>query len=152
MNDRLAAQWEDDVLPVLSDYIRIPAVSVSFDPDWEASGHLDAAVELIRSWAAARPIAGLAVEVVRLPGRTPVIFMEIPASDGSADAGADTVLLYVNLDKRDEDYGSALDAYVDYYVGDGGYEAVAEVGYVQLTEEAWAEVQAAWEAKESNVG
>lgn len=62
------------------------------------------------------------------------------------------LFIYVNLDKRDEDYGSALDAYVDYYMGDGGYQAVADVGYVQLTDESWAETQAAWEAKESNVG
>lgn len=61
------------------------------------------------------------------------------------------LFIYVNLDKRDEDYGSALDAYVDYYMGDGGYQAVADVGYVQLTDEAWAETQAAWEAKEANV-
>ena len=61
------------------------------------------------------------------------------------------LFIYVNLDKLDEDYGSALEGFVDYYMGDGGYQAVADVGYVQLTEEAWAESQAAWEAREANV-
>lgn len=62
------------------------------------------------------------------------------------------LFIYVNLDKLDEDYGSALQAYIDYYMGDGGYAAVSDVGYVALTEEAWGETQAAWEAQESNVG
>ncbi len=62
------------------------------------------------------------------------------------------LFIYVNLDKLDEDYGGALEAFVDFYMGDGGYQAVAEAGYVQLTEDAWAESQAAWEAKESNIG
>lgn len=62
------------------------------------------------------------------------------------------LFIYVNLDKREEDYGGALDAYVDHYLGDGGYEAVGSAGYVQLADDAWAETQAAWEAKESNLG
>jgi len=105
VTDRLERLWEDEVLPTLSDYIRIPAVSVAFDPDWEAHGHLDAAVELVRAWSAARQIDGLVVDVVRLPGRTPVILMEVPASDGSAGADADTVLLYGHLDKQPEMVG-----------------------------------------------
>lgn len=62
------------------------------------------------------------------------------------------LFIYVNLDKMDEDYGGALEAFVDYYMSDGGYQAVADANYVQLTEDAWAETQAAWEARESNVG
>lgn len=62
------------------------------------------------------------------------------------------LFIYVNLDKREEDYGGALDAFVDYYMSDGGYQAVADANYVQLTEDAWAETQSAWEAKEPNVG
>jgi acetylornithine deacetylase/succinyl-diaminopimelate desuccinylase-like protein len=105
VTDALTEVWEGDVVPTLHDYIRIPAVSVSFDPDWEAHGHLDAAVELVRAWSAARSIDGLTVEVVRLPGRTPVILMEVPASDGSSGADADTVLLYGHLDKQPEMVG-----------------------------------------------
>ncbi len=62
------------------------------------------------------------------------------------------LFIYVNLDKLDEDYGSALAAYLDFYMGDEGYGAVSDVGYVALTDEAWAETQAAWEAQEPNVG
>ncbi|MCP5027485.1 MAG: M20/M25/M40 family metallo-hydrolase [Actinomycetia bacterium] len=88
-----------DALPVLEDYIRIPAKSPAFDPDWNEHGHLADAVELIRSWCAANAPAGTTVEVQELPGRTPLILMEVGAHGGSDD---DTVLLYGHLDKQPE--------------------------------------------------
>ncbi|MBK5331056.1 MAG: M20/M25/M40 family metallo-hydrolase [Ilumatobacteraceae bacterium] len=92
--------WNDEIVPALHDYIAIPNVSVLFDPQWREHGHMARAVELIRSWCAARTIAGLTVEVHELPGRTPVILMEVPAfGTGSSD---DTVLLYGHLDKQPE--------------------------------------------------
>ncbi|MCB0982258.1 MAG: M20/M25/M40 family metallo-hydrolase [Acidimicrobiaceae bacterium] len=95
--------WEADVLPSLMDFVAIPAVSVHFDPEWKANGHIDAAVTLIRDWCAQRDVAGLVVEVHELPGRTPVILVEAPAANGGpAD---DTVLLYGHLDKQPEMVG-----------------------------------------------
>jgi acetylornithine deacetylase/succinyl-diaminopimelate desuccinylase-like protein len=91
-------RWESSVLPVLDAYIRIPNKSPAFDPDWQAHGHMERAVALIEAWCRAREIAGLSVEVVRLPGRTPLLFMEIPGTG----AGHGTVLLYGHLDKQPE--------------------------------------------------
>ena len=34
--ERIARQWDDDIVPRLVDYIRIPAKSPHFDPEWEA--------------------------------------------------------------------------------------------------------------------
>ncbi len=62
-------------------YITIPNVSVSYDADWEAHGYMDEAVQLVREWCAARPIKGITVDVHRIPGRTPLILVEVPASD-----------------------------------------------------------------------
>ncbi|MEJ2161247.1 MAG: hypothetical protein P8X53_12330 [Chromatiales bacterium] len=87
-------QWDDSIVPELCDYIKIPNKSPLFDPDWEAHGYMDEAVALMEKWCRAQPIKGLEVEVVRLPGRTPLIFCEIP---GQID---DTVLLYGHLDKQ----------------------------------------------------
>ncbi|MDH4012738.1 MAG: peptidase M20 [Chromatiales bacterium] len=89
-------QWDDSIVPELCDYIKIPNKSPLFDPDWEAHGYMDEAVALMEKWCRAQPIKGLEVEVVRLPGRTPLIFCEIP---GQID---DTVLLYGHLDKQPE--------------------------------------------------
>jgi acetylornithine deacetylase/succinyl-diaminopimelate desuccinylase-like protein len=92
--------WNDDIVPALYDYIAIPNVSVLYDPNWRENGHMDRAVELVRAWCAKRAIAGLTVEVHELPGRTPMIVMEIPTfGSGSGD---DTVLLYGHLDKQPE--------------------------------------------------
>ncbi len=103
-NTRLDAfvgkQWDDEIVPQLVEYIRIPNKSPMFDPDWVANGHMDAAVELMADWARSQPIDGMTLEVVRLEGRTPLIFIEIPAS--GPESGDDTVLLYGHLDKQPE--------------------------------------------------
>ena len=91
--------WQQDVLPSLMDFIRIPAISPLFDAKWEEKGHIEAALQLAVAWCRAQPIAGLQLEVVRLPGRTPLLFIEIP---GQTD---DTVLLYGHLDKQPEMVG-----------------------------------------------
>ena len=92
--------WTDEIVPALHEYIAIPNVSVLYDPGWREHGHMGRAVELIRAWCAARNVAGLTIDVHELPGRTPVILMQIPAfGAGSAD---DTVLLYGHLDKQPE--------------------------------------------------
>ncbi|MBP6767217.1 MAG: M20 family metallopeptidase [Reyranella sp.] len=100
--------WDDQILPSLTDYIRIPNKSPSFDPKWEENGYMEQAVTLMTGWA--RPhvaaFAGATMEVVRLPGRTPLIFIEIPGTEGGDD-NDDTVLLYGHLDKQPEMKGWA---------------------------------------------
>ena len=88
--------WEESIVPAITDYIRIPAKSPMFDPDWEEHGHIEDAVSLVEGWCRENGPPGLAIEVVRLPGRTPVILMEM---EGEGD---DTVLLYGHLDKQPE--------------------------------------------------
>ena len=38
--------WDDEIVPTLVDYIRIPNKSPAFDPDWVAHGHMEKAVTL----------------------------------------------------------------------------------------------------------
>ncbi len=101
--------WDEQIVPQLVDYIRIPNKSPMFDTDWVKHGYMDQAVRLMESWARAQPIEGLQVEVVQLEGRTPLIYLEIPAS--GAETGEDCVLLYGHLDKQpemtgwDDDFG-----------------------------------------------
>ncbi|MDO8392734.1 MAG: M20/M25/M40 family metallo-hydrolase [Actinomycetota bacterium] len=95
--------WSDEIIPQLCDYIAIPCVSADYDPGWKAHGHMDRAVEQIRAWCAARPIAGLTVEVLELEGRSPLIVAEVPAFGGGASD--DTVMLYGHFDKQPEMVG-----------------------------------------------
>jgi acetylornithine deacetylase/succinyl-diaminopimelate desuccinylase-like protein len=107
----LSTLWDSSVLPTLVDYIRIPNKSPAFDPGWVQHGHMEKAVRLFERWAREH-IAGLpgaTLEVVRLPERTPVIFIEVPASvaRSSRPTETDTVLLYGHLDKQPEMVGWA---------------------------------------------
>ncbi|MFT7620652.1 MAG: acetylornithine deacetylase/succinyl-diaminopimelate desuccinylase-like protein [Planctomycetota bacterium] len=86
--------WDDEIIPQLVEYIKIPNESPAFDPDWVKHGHMDKAINLIADWCRQRPIEGLQLEVVQLEGRTPLIFMEIP---GAID---NTVMLYGHMDKQ----------------------------------------------------
>ena len=94
-------KWDDEIVPQLVEYIRIPNKSPMFDSDWAAHGYMDDAVKLMETWARAQNVAGMQVEVVRLEDRTPLIFVDIPAST-DAGTGEDCVLLYGHLDKQPE--------------------------------------------------
>jgi acetylornithine deacetylase/succinyl-diaminopimelate desuccinylase-like protein len=89
-------QWTDSVLPELIDYIRIPNKSPAFDPQWQENGYMDQVVEQFVNWCNKQAVRGMQLEVVRLEGRTPLIFMDIA---GDSD---DVVLLYGHLDKQPE--------------------------------------------------
>ena len=95
----IESTWDESIVPALTEYIRIPNKSPHFDPQWAEHGYMDQAVQLIEAWCRGREIEGLTVEVMRLEGRTPLIYMEVP---GKAD---DTVLLYGHLDKQPEMVG-----------------------------------------------
>jgi acetylornithine deacetylase/succinyl-diaminopimelate desuccinylase-like protein len=99
------AIWSDEIVPALVEYIAIPNKSPSFEPNWETLGHMDKAVDLFVAWANERleRLPGAALSVERLPGRTPLIFIDVP---GSAKSG-ETVLLYGHLDKQPEMTGWA---------------------------------------------
>ena len=88
--------WDEEIVPSLIEYIRIPNKSPDFDADWKANGHMDRAAQWIGDWCRGRSIRGLEVELIELEGRTPLIFMEIP---GDADS---TLLMYGHLDKQPE--------------------------------------------------
>ena len=101
--ERIYRQWDDDIVPRLVDYIRIPAKSPHFDSAWENHGHIERVIRLAEEWARAQPIAGLTVEIVRIPGRTPLLYFEAP---GRSER---TVLLYGHLDKQPEMIGWRAD-------------------------------------------
>ncbi len=84
-------------LPVLERYTAIECLSPDFDANWQSHGAIDEAVELLAKWCTERELAD-SVEVVRLPGRTPLLFAEIAATEGAANRA--TTLLYGHFDKQ----------------------------------------------------
>ncbi|MGA7539515.1 MAG: M20/M25/M40 family metallo-hydrolase [Steroidobacteraceae bacterium] len=92
----IAATWRSSILERLTAYVRIPNKSPTFDPAWEANGHMNAAVQLMADWCRAQPVPGMRVEVRRLSGRTPLLLIDVPGEL------AGSVLLYGHLDKQPE--------------------------------------------------
>jgi acetylornithine deacetylase/succinyl-diaminopimelate desuccinylase-like protein len=92
----VARTWDASIVPQLVEYIRIPAKSPHFDPQWENNGHIEKVIRLAEAWARQQPVRGMTVEIVRLPGRTPVLYFDVPGTGGR------TVLLYGHLDKQPE--------------------------------------------------
>ena len=110
---RIGQFWDDAIVPALTEYIRIPAKSPHFDRDWAMHGHIDAAVTLAADWCRRHAIEGMALEVLRLEGRTPLLWIDVPASGSgtgassgsgtrASDSATGTVLLYGHLDKQPE--------------------------------------------------
>ena len=136
---QVSAQWDSDIVQQISDYIAIPAKSPGFDADWKAHGHIDTVMRNAAAWVEAQKVEGLTLEVVRLEGRTPVLFFEIPATRVDS---SQTVLMYGHLDKQPEftgwrsDLGPWTPKYQDgklYGRGgaDDGYAVYASIAAVQ---------------------
>ncbi|NNF41202.1 MAG: M20/M25/M40 family metallo-hydrolase [Woeseiaceae bacterium] len=90
------ALWDSSIIPEISEYIKVPNKSPSFDPHWEKHGHMETAVAMLEAWCKKQPIRNMQVEIVRIEGRTPILFIDIP---GQSD---DVVLLYGHYDKQPE--------------------------------------------------
>ena len=89
-------EWGNSIIPELVEYIRIPNKSPAFDPDWQKNGYMDQVVEQFAAWSQRQNIKGMQLDVVRLPKRTPLIYIDIPGDIEN------TILLYGHLDKQPE--------------------------------------------------
>jgi len=88
--------WDESILDCLQAYIRIPNQSPQFDPHWEQNGHMESAVTLMADWCRAQAVPGMRVDIRRLPGKTPLLLVDIPGDLPGC------VLLYGHLDKQPE--------------------------------------------------
>ncbi|MDP2448521.1 MAG: M20 family metallopeptidase [Polaromonas sp.] len=137
---QVSAQWDGDIVKQITGYITIPAKSPSFDADWAGHGHLDTVMRNAASWVEAQKVEGLKLEIVRLEGRTPVLFFEVPATKPGS---TETVLMYGHLDKQPEftgwrsDLGPWTPKYEDGKLfgrggADDGYAVYASIAAIQV--------------------
>jgi acetylornithine deacetylase/succinyl-diaminopimelate desuccinylase-like protein len=75
-----------------------------FDARWAEHGHMERAVAHMADWARRNGPDGMVVEIVRLPGRTPLLLIEVA---GTVETDEACVLLYGHLDKQPEMEGWA---------------------------------------------
>ncbi len=134
--------WDSTIVPELKKYIEIPAKSPSFDGDWAAHGHIETVLRNAAQWVEAQKVEGLQLEIIRLPGRTPVMFFEVAATRAASEGSGQTVLMYGHLDKQPEfngwrnDLGPWTPVYEEgklYGRGgaDDGYAVYASIAAVQ---------------------
>lgn len=144
MKNFIDAYWEKEALPALAEFGTIPNVSPAFDAEWEAHGHMERAATMLAAWAMSRNIASV-VEVRRLPGRTPLLYIEIQGER------AETILMYGHLDKQPEMEGwrDGLDPWKPVREGDllygrgladDGYALFAALGAVEAAHRAGAKL------------
>src|SRR3989344_2485119 len=127
-NLKLASDGWDSAMPTFLKYLKIPNKSPAFDKDWRKTRHIDEAARLLLTWVKARKIKGLKSEVIRIGGRTPLIYVEVLASGTSKE----TVLLYGHMDKQPECTGwlPGLSAWKPVFRGDKLYaRGAADDGY-----------------------
>ena len=133
-------KWDDELVPQLVEYIKIPAKSPGFDKEWAKHGYLDAAIEQARVWVAAQNVPGLTMDVIAEGGRTPILFFDIPATGNVSNEK--TILLYGHLDKQPEMTGwrEGLGPWVPVYEdsklygrgsADDGYAVFAALAAIQ---------------------
>lgn len=121
--------WDQEIIPALIEFGRIPNKSVSFDPEWASHGHMQRAVDLLSKWAQRHAIPGMKLEVAHIEGRTPLIFIDVPGTSN------DQVLLYGHLDKQPEMAGwrKGLDPWAPVREGDLLYgRGLADDGYAMF--------------------
>jgi acetylornithine deacetylase/succinyl-diaminopimelate desuccinylase-like protein len=122
------ADFERDALPTLMEFATIPSLSPEFDGEWARHGHLEAAAQLLASWASSRTLHDCDVTIHRLEGRTPTLVVTV----GSTAGEGGTVVLYGHLDKQPPlgDWSPGLDPYIPVRRGDRLYaRGVSDDGY-----------------------
>lgn len=92
-------QWDEEIIPLLEDYIRIPAKSPLFDKNWRENGYISEAMQLMKNWCEKQPIRNMKIDLLQIEDRTPVLLLDIP---GDSDQ---TILLYGHMDKQPEMVG-----------------------------------------------
>ena len=88
--------WDAEIVPTLTEYIKIPNKSPAFDPDWQQNGHMEKVLNMAHQWIEKFRPANSTVHIEKGDDRTPLILIEIP---GERDGN---ILMYGHLDKQPE--------------------------------------------------
>lgn len=108
--DEVSKEWQESVEEALKAFVRLPALSPDFDKNWEQNGVLEEALLRAKAWAEAQGLKGLHCEIIKDPGQTPCLLIEIDST--SAHSFEKSVFFYGHLDKQppndgwDEDKGA----------------------------------------------
>jgi len=94
MMKRNESIWEESIIPSLSEFIGIKALSPLFEPSWAELGELDATIDLFCKWLDQQGIVGMTYETYRIEDKSPVLLVTIEGS------GPGEAIFYSHLDKQ----------------------------------------------------
>jgi len=94
----ISSLWDSSVIPIVEKYIAIPNQSPEWEPNWEEVGNTQKAIDLLVSWVHHQNVPDLKLQVIKEAKRTPIIFLELPASENCKTS--ETVLMYGHMDKQ----------------------------------------------------
>ena len=122
------SKWNDWYVKGLSDFIRVPNLSPSYDPEFLTNGKIEQAMKLIDDYIKLLDIKGTSRKVFQPKGSVPLVVYVIEPSSGVST----NVMLYGHLDKQPwmEGWDEGLEPTLpvirgDYLYGRGG----ADDGY-----------------------
>ena len=88
--------WDNEIVPTLVEYIKIPNKSPSFDPDWERNGYMNEVLDLAADWTEKNKPRDSEMIIKKSQGRTPLLLLDIPGTKEG------NILMYGHLDKQPE--------------------------------------------------
>ena len=88
--------WQDEIVPQLIDYIKIPNKSPAFDPNWKQNGHMNKVLNLALDWVKKHAEDNWNIHSFQSGDRTPLIVIDIPGNVSG------NILMYGHLDKQPE--------------------------------------------------
>ena len=65
--------WDDEIVPTLTDYIKIPNKSPAFDPQWKENGHMDKVLHLAKEWVEKYRPENSTLHIKEVENRTPIM-------------------------------------------------------------------------------
>jgi hypothetical protein len=93
LTERADELWETSILPSLSEFIEIEALSPGFEPDWKNKGELDSAIDLFSKWLVNQELDGMTYQIHRIDGRTPVLLVTV---EGTGPVKSYFILIWIN--------------------------------------------------------
>ncbi len=91
----ISCEFEKELIPAISDFIRIDNLSPSFDKEWNTNGKQDTAAKFCLDWALSQGVDGIKGEILKDSDKTPLIFIEIEARNSNKNC-----MLYGHFDKQ----------------------------------------------------
>ena len=88
--------WQEEIVPQLVEYIKIPNKSPAFDSNWKQNGHMEEVLNLAMNWVKFHAEEDWNIHSFQSENRTPLILLEIPGNTPG------DILMYGHLDKQPE--------------------------------------------------